>query len=173
MCTLETFKVDLLRLTEPETVFRYHLDNAYFEAIEAPGVREGTLDATLTIRKSPDCFELDFHTEGVVHVACDLCLDDMEQPVVSDNTLVAKFGSADSEEDDTVMIDERQGTLDVSWLIYEFIELSIPVRHVHAPGKCNASMARLLHEHSTARSSERNGEEETDPRWSALLKLKE
>ncbi|MBR1469612.1 MAG: DUF177 domain-containing protein [Prevotella sp.] len=171
MCTLDAFKVDLLRLTDAETVFHYHLDKAYFEAIGAPDVSEGELDTTLTIRKCSDCFELHFHTEGVVCVACDLCLDDMEQPVVADNYLVAKIGNADSESDDTVVVDEQQGTLDTSWFIYEFVDLAIPVRHVHAPGKCNAAMTKLLEEHSTARSSERSDEEPTDPRWEALKRL--
>ena len=40
MCTLETFKVDLKGINEPETVLSYRLDDAYFEAIDAPEVRE-------------------------------------------------------------------------------------------------------------------------------------
>ena len=174
MCTIEDFKVDLKGLQEAVTVFRYHLDDDYFEAIDAPEVRLGELDVTLTVRKASEYFELDFHTEGVVHVVCDLCLDDMEQPIESNEHLVARFGDvSDNEDDEIVTVDENEGMLDTSWLIYEFIILAIPIKHVHAPGKCNAAMSKLLSEHSAARSSEEVGEQPIDPRWEALKKLKD
>ena len=173
MCTRDDLKVDLKGLQEAVTVFRYHLTDDYFEAIDAPDVREGELDVTLIVRKASQFFELDFHTEGIVHVMCDLCLEDMEQPIVSDDHLLARFGDTSLDEgDDVVTVDENEGMLDTSWLIYEFICLAIPIKHVHAPGKCNAVMSKLLSEHSAARSSEEEGEQQIDPRWEALLKLK-
>ncbi|HEY9551581.1 MAG TPA: DUF177 domain-containing protein, partial [Prevotella sp.] len=48
-----------------------------------------------------------------------------------------------------------------------------PIRHVHAPGKCNPAMMKLLQEHSAARSSEVEEEKTAiDPRWGELMKLK-
>ncbi|MCR5130614.1 MAG: DUF177 domain-containing protein [Prevotella sp.] len=172
MCTLENFKVDLKGLKDSETVIHYHLDDAYFEAIDAPDVREGELDVELIIRKASAYFELDFHTEGIVHVLCDLCLDDMEQPIESDEHVVAQFGDTFDEEGEILIVDENEGILDTSWLIYEFICLAIPIKHVHAPGKCNAAMSKLLNEHSAVRSSEAEVEDTIDPRWEALRKLK-
>ena len=40
MCSLETFKIDLKGLKEEETLLEYHLDDNYFEAIDAPEVEE-------------------------------------------------------------------------------------------------------------------------------------
>ena len=114
---------------------------------------------------------MNFHTEGIVHIPCSICLDDMVQPINTDNKIVAKFGEAYSEDDDLVTVAEDEGILDVSGLIYEFIVLNIPIRHVHAPGKCDLAMIRLLQEHTAVRSSE---EDDTaiDPRWAALKNLK-
>ena len=96
----------------------------------------------------------------------------MEQPIVADNHLVVKLGDTYSDDDDTVTIDENEGILDLSWFIYEFTMLAIPIKHVHAPGKCNSAMTQKLNELSGA---VRSGEEETetpiDPRWEALSKL--
>jgi uncharacterized metal-binding protein YceD (DUF177 family) len=50
--------------------------------------------------------------------------------------------------------------------------LAIPIKHVHAPGKCNSAMTQKLEELSGA---VRSGEEETgaiDPRWGKLKDLK-
>ena len=96
----------------------------------------------------------------------------MNQPIDTTNRLVAKFGQEYSEDDDLVTVDENEGILDVSWFIYEFIVLNIPIKHVHAPGKCNRDMMKVLEEHSATRSGVEE-EQKIDPRWSELLKLKE
>jgi len=173
MCSLDTFKIDLKGLPDETTVFRYSLDDDYFKAISAPDVQRGKLQVELKVRKADGFFELDFHTEGSVYVPCNLCLEDMEVAIDADNRLIAKFGDEYSDDDDLVTVDENEGMLDVSWFVYEFIELDFPIRHVHAPGKCNPAMMKLLQEHSAARSSEVEEEKTAiDPRWGELMKLK-
>ena len=83
-----------------------------------------------------------------------------------------KLGDTYSEDDDTVTVDENEGSLDLSWFIYEFVMLAIPIKHVHAPGKCNSAMTQKLDELSGAVRSGKEAAETIDPRWSALLKLK-
>ena len=99
-------------------------------------------------------------------------LEDMEQEVCADNSLTARLGEEYSEDDDLVTVDKDEALLDVSWFVYEFIALSIPIKHVHAPGKCNPAMIKVLEEHSAARSSDGGGEGAVDSRWSELEKLK-
>ena len=85
---------------------------------------------------------------------------------------MAKFGEDYSEDDDLITVAENEGILDVSWFIYQFIELAIPLKHVHAPGKCNPAMMKVLEEHSAARSGDGDSGDVVDDRWAALLKLK-
>ena len=172
MSKLEQFNVDLKALSQGDNILSFVLDDAFFEAIEAPTVRRGRLQTTLTIHRTEDYFDLDFHTEGLVTVACDRCLDDLEQPISADDHLVAKFGTAYSEDDELVIVAENEGMLDVSWFVYQFVELSIPLRHVHAPGKCNPAMMKALEEHSAARSGVESVESSVDSRWAVLEKLK-
>ena len=135
-------------------------------------------------------FEMNFQMEGVVMVPCDRCLDDMELPIDTHNRLVVKFGKEYAEEsDEVVVIPEEEGAINLAWFLYEFIALAIPMKHVHAPGKCNKAMSSKLKKH-TARSaddSEEEFEEEvgdegitmedevnvdtSDPRWDALKGL--
>ena len=171
MCNIDSFKIDLKALPQGITNLELKLDDEYFKAIEAPDVQRGELVSCLSINRTDDFFELNFHTEGVVHIPCDICLDDMDQQIMSDDRIVAKFGEDYSEDDDLVTVAENEGILDVAWFIYEFIDLNIPIKHVHAPGKCNPAMIEMLNEHSAARSGEEE-EETMDPRWAALLKLK-
>ena len=150
----------------------FDLDKAFFEALDETEVESGSLHVSLSIRKASGFFELLFHTVGTVDITCDRCLDLMEQPIETDNRLVVKLGSTNSEEDDTVMVDENEGILDTSWYIYEFIALAIPIQHVHAPGKCNPAMTKALEELSADRSGDEESSQAIDPRWEALLKVK-
>ena len=171
MCNIESFKIDLKALPQGASILEFKLDDSYFKAIDAPDIQRGELSSSLSISRTDDFFELNFHTEGIVHIPCDICLDDMEQSIETDDRLLVRFGEDYSEEDDLVIVAENEGILDVAWFIYEFIALNIPIKHVHAPGKCNPAMIEKLNEHSAARSGEEE-EETVDPRWEALLKLK-
>ena len=173
MCSLEQFKIDLKRLTDEVTTLEFDLDNRFFAALDSSELRQGALHVSVSIRKATGFFELQFHSEGTVTVTCDRCPDDMDQPISTDNRLVVKLGTAYSEEDDVIIVSEDEGILDTSWLIYEFVMLAIPIKHVHAPGKCNPAMSKVLEELSTDRSSDEESDQHIDPRWSALLKLKD
>ena len=83
-------------------------------------------------------------------VPCDICLDPVEQSIETTQRLEVKLGKENSEEDDLVTVAEDEGILDVAWYLYEFIALAIPIKHVHAPGKCNPAMVRALEEYSAA-----------------------
>ena len=172
MCSLEQFKIHLKSLTDEVTTLDFDLDNQFFEALDSLEVRQGTLHVSVSIRKTTGFYELRFHTKGTVTMTCDRCLDDMEQPIEADNLLTVKFGTVYSEEDDVITVAEDEGILDTSWLIYEFIVLAIPIKHVHAPGKCNPAMSEVLEELSADRSSDEESDQAIDPRWEKLLKLK-
>ena len=168
MCSLETYKIDLKGLQQDETTFSYSLDDDFFKALDGAQLEH----VSVSIRKMAGFFEFLFHTEGTVTVTCDRCLDDMQQPISTENRLTVRLGDTYSETDDTVTVAEDEGILDTSWFIYEFIMLAIPIKHVHAPGGCNSAMTQKLNELSGAA---RSSEEETaavDPRWEKLLKLR-
>ena len=173
MCSLEQIKINLKSLTDVETSFVYDLDDSYFEALDGSELKHGTLHVSVSIRKATGFYELVFHTEGTVTVTCDRCLDDMSQQIETTDRVIVKLGAVNSEEDDIITVSEDEGTLDLSWIIYEFVVLAIPIKHVHAPGKCNPAMSQVLEELSVDRSSDEESNQPIDPRWSALLKLKD
>ena len=60
-------------------------------------MKRGSLHVSVSIRKATGFFEFLFQTAGTVIISCDRCLDDMEQPVETDNRLVVKLGSTYSD----------------------------------------------------------------------------
>ena len=171
MCSLETYKIDLKGLIENETVLDFDLQDDFFQSLDGSQLEHGKLHVSVSIRKMAGFYEVLFHTEGHVTVSCDRCLDDMEQPIEADNRLTVRLGDTNSDDDDTITIDENEGILDLSWFIYEFTMLAIPIKHVHAPGKCNSAMTQKLEELSGAVRSGEEEAEAVDPRWEKLRKL--
>ena len=162
--------------------YQYQLDNLFFAELDAPEVQKGKVDVTLKVRKTSGVYQLDFHTEGHVVVICDRCLDEMEQPIETDDRLRVKLGAEYSEDDDMVVVPEEDGYINVAWFIYEFIALSIPMKHVHAPGKCNKDMVNKLSKHLRVSGDEEEDDDdflveaadepqEIDPRWNELKKI--
>lgn len=149
MVKFSTYKVNLKGLSAEEQSYGFLLDNTFFADIDSDEIQKGRVQATLTIRRMGEAFSLDFHLQGSVKVPCDRCLDEVELPVESRNKLVVKFGKEFSEEsDEVVVIPEEEGAINVAWFFYEFILLSLPMKHVHAPGKCNREMASHIRRHS-------------------------
>ena len=184
MGKLSTYKVELKNMSADMCHYEYVLDNDFFISIDAPEVQKGKLHVDLTVKKSMGAFVLTFHTEGVVTVPCDRCLDDMEIPVTTDDELKVKMGAAFSDEDDIVVVPEEDGYINVAWFMYEFIALSLPMKHVHAPGKCNKAMMGALSKHLRTSADDEDYmdemgendadtdvEQEIDPRWNDLKKI--
>ena len=162
--------------------YQYQLDNLFFAELDAPEVQKGKVDVTLKVRKTSGVYQLNFHMEGHVVVICDRCLDEMEQPIETDDRLRVKLGAGYSEDDDMVVVPEEDGYINVAWFIYEFIALSIPMKHVHAPGKCNKEMVDKLSKHLRTVKDEEDDDfedmeeaeeepREIDPRWNELKKI--
>ena len=187
MTKLEQYKVDLKGMQMPVLEQEFELDDQFFIDLDAPEVRQGRGHVSLEVKKQAagSAFELSFDIEGIVVVQCDRCLDDMEQEIAISDRLMVKLGTEYSEEDDWVTIPEEDGEINVAWYIYEFIVLAIPLKHVHAPGKCNEAMAEKLNEHlriaaddEDIASVEMEEDEDlestsqiSDPRWNELKKI--
>ena len=171
MCSVDNFNIDLRDLNDGLTQMSYDLDDSFFEAVDAPMVRKGKLHVDLSVLRTGKSFDFTFDVHGSVTVPCDRCLDDMNLNINTDGTLAAALGEENSENEDLVTVDEKDGILNVAWYICEFIELAIPIKHVHAPGKCNPAMIETLNEYSATRSSD-EADGEIDPRWNKLKELK-
>ena len=171
MCDLECLKVDLKGLKDDEVSLDFDLDDIFFGALDQAEVKKGSLHVSVSIRKASGFFEFLIHADGTVIIPCDRCLDDMEQPVDTDARLIVRLGDENSEDGDTIVVAEDEGILDLTWIIYESMVLAIPIRHVHASGKCNTAMTEVLEELSADRSSDEESDQAIDPRWEQLKTL--
>lgn len=173
----ETYVIQLKDLPLGTHEYEFRLEDAFFERIEAPEIQRGDVAVNVSLKKSAHSFEFNFELSGYVYIPCDRCLEDMKQEIEAENQLVVKFGDEFEEVDDTlVVVPEYPGEIDLSWYMYEFIALDIPVQHVHPEGECSEEMMTQLNSYLIG---ERTEEEEdansdsdyVDPRWEGLRGL--
>jgi uncharacterized metal-binding protein YceD (DUF177 family) len=172
MGRFDKYNVDLKGLKADTLEMEFDLDNAFFGDIDGDEFQQGAVKAVVTVRKNRDVFEFSFSLNGTVVVPCDRCLDDLEIDVATGNTLRVKLGDEYADEGDIVIVPEQDGDLNIAWYLYEFIVLALPMKRVHAPGKCNQEMTGRLGKHSAgADDDSREDADMVDPRWEGLKNI--
>lgn len=161
------FIIPLKDLEDKLTDYEYHLDEEFFKSIDQEEILSGDLDARVYVKKTVDAFELDIEIDGDIVVTCQRCLDELTLPIYTEEHLVVRYGDdKTAETDELVIIPESEGVIDMSWYLYEFIGLNIPILPVHEEGECNEQMEELLEKYSPNREKE-----DIDPRWEGLKNL--
>jgi uncharacterized metal-binding protein YceD (DUF177 family) len=190
MSKFELYNVVLKDMNNETRVLEYELDDVYFKKIDSPEVQKGNVKAKVSVQKKLSTYELLFLLDGSITIPCDRCLDNMEQPIHYKEKLQVKFGDKFADEDEIVVVPETEGAINVAWFLYEFIVLNIPMKHVHATGECNKTMATKLKKHITRQKDDDDDDSstaiefdddddftpdeiQTDPRWGGLQNITE
>ena len=114
---------------------------------------------------------LELSLKGTVRLNCDRCLELYDQPVHHKAVLIVKFGQENSGDgDEVIWLNPEDYQINVAQIIYEYVCLSIPLKHVHPSGKeglngCNPEMLKKIAEYSTPSVHDK------DSRWDRLKNL--
>jgi len=150
--------------------YDYQVDKRFFERIEYAEVSNGNLKVELELTKQERMLIFDFTITGYVEVDCDRCLGKFNQDIEGSEKLFVKFGEEwEEESDDVIIIPEGEYQFDISEYLYEYIILLLPMQRIHPDDEngettCDQDMVDRIGSQSEV--------SETDPRWDALLKLK-
>lgn len=143
----KTIYIDLGKLEPGRHEFAYHLDNAFFEALDQEEVLAGDVDAKLQVVATVDTFQLHLELQGNVDVTCDRCLDPVTEAVEAEDDVLVKLADEDGEDETCVYLNAERPVFDLGWLLYEEISVSLPIVCRHQPGECNPEMEALLQAH--------------------------
>lgn len=136
--------------------------------------KKADLDINVAVVKTADFIILEFHLTGTVHVQCDICLDYFDKALETTRHLYLTTNAGKEDEDkDVVLIGHDVNDVSVAQYIYEFIQLSVPIKNEHPldeNGKrtCNPEMLKIINEHQASKQKE----DKIDPRWAKLQELK-
>lgn len=145
--------------------FEFRIDNAFFESYTFFETEKGKLDVILDLEKEPALMIFHFSINGVISLACDRCLAELDFPLDGNFDLIVKFGEDYVEEsDDVIIIPNTESRIDVSQYIFEYINLLLPIKRVHADiDQCDSTVIEKLDKYS---------KKDIDPRWDALKNIK-
>lgn len=176
MDPLRHYEIAFVGLKEGINQFTFFIDDSFFALFEGSLVKTGKLEVTLDFDKGRSFFRLKFMISGWVKLVCDRCEADINYPIDEDYDIVVKFDShADADKDDSmadvIYIERTASHIDVSQLIYEFINLSIPLNRINCDNlktekPCNKDILNRLMPHELKELPTK------DPRWDNLSKIK-
>lgn len=177
MVKLNEYTLVFKGLKEGKHNFNYKVDNSFFKEIEDSVIESGDFEVNVVLLKKSQMLQLDFNIDGNVKSICDNCLSDLSVPVSFEGTMHVKFGAMyDEPSEEIIVLPHEEHEINLAQLIYEFIVVSKPLRSVHGneteDDSCDDEMIDRLNQQNYHEETAIS-EQEIDPRWEALRKLKD
>lgn len=176
MKTLKSYSIPFKGLKLGKHEFVFDITDAFFNEFEYSLVKKGTLTCKVDLEKQETLMILHFDIQGVIDRNCDRCLAGFPESISLQERQIVKFGEdeADNEEDEIMVLNRNEHELDLSGLIYEYINVSVPLISIcNDEGNtpfCDQEMLETLQKLSA--SNEEKEENSTDPRWNVLKNIK-
>ncbi len=173
MKQLREYNINFGNLKLGKHNFEFTADDAFFSLFEYSLVKKGNVAVTLVLEKQRETLLiLNFTLKGNITMECDRCLDEFNFPVNSENRLLVKLDAKqEGNDDDLIFLSLDAYQIDVSPFIYEFINLSLPLKRVCESGgkTCNPNMIEYL-DHVNEQEND-NPDDNIDPRWEGLKRI--
>lgn len=142
------YKVDLASKADGHYEQDFTIGKEFFENMENTDIVNADIHVHMDMEVRNGAYECEFHCEGTLEVPCDRCLDPMEIPVDTIYKVTVRYGEDyDDGADNLLVIPYSNTFLNVAYMLYDTLLLTVPLRHVHAPGKCNRAMLEALRKH--------------------------
>jgi len=177
MKDLKQFDIKFLGLKLGEHSFQFDLSDEFFQYFDFEEFENARLTADVIMVKKENSLDFTFKASGLVSVPCDLTNEPFDMPVENEVRMQVKFGDEyDDSNEDLLIINHGEHTVNVAQYLYEAVALSLPLKRVNPEvlsGEKGQEILEELEKHearSTATADEEE-EKETDPRWEELKKL--
>jgi uncharacterized metal-binding protein YceD (DUF177 family) len=165
-------------LEDGEHQFQFKIGNSFFEQLDYSSIDKANIEVIAVLDKKPNMLQLSFSVIGKVEVMCDKCTDNFNFPIEGEDEIIYQFNDEVSNDEKIISIPENEVEVDFSQPFYEFISILIPSRTIHPEGDCNQEMLKVMDNYLIVESEDvisedqEEDDDEVDPRWAALNKLK-
>lgn len=151
--------------------FRFEIDKKFFQLFDTEQeFTQPRIVAEILMDKHTTFLELWIKTSGTVQLICDLTNDPFDHMIENELEVLVKFGEEyDDSDGDVITIPKTDHAFNAAQLIYEDVMLSIPMKKVSP--HITEEVLKVLEQYRPEEIEEK--EEEVDPRWEALKKLKD
>jgi len=122
----------------------------------------GDVAVHLELNHKNDSYQCKFTFSGRVEIPCDRCLAPMEYPISTEYDITIRYADDYQETDDVIVIPDSMRDFDISQILRDTILLELPLRRVHADGKCDSEMEQILRRHE-AKETDAEKEDQSKP----------
>ena len=172
------YKVNIVGLANRVHHYAFEIGHDFFGHYGTELISEGLLKADVTLDKRETFIDATFRIHGSVKLICDRSLDPFDLPIETEKKLVFKYGDADQElSDEIVMIHRDSDSLELGQYIFEFIALEVPMKKLHPrfrdeEGEDDDSEGKIIYTSKPSPDQADTGGNDIDPRWEILKQLK-
>ena len=171
--SLRDFSIPFTGLKLGKHHFEFLVTDAFFDEFEYSLVKKAKLTCRVELERQETMLILNFHINGTIDANCDRCLAQYPQPVDVHEQQIAKFSEeAIDEDDEIIVLTKNDHEINIAGLIYEYINVALPFITVCSDEGntpyCDKEMLESLSKLTA--NTEQN--EQIDPRWEALKKIK-
>lgn len=174
MTILEDFAIDIYKLANKVYTYQFDISEPFFEHFDQSLVESGKLKAVVVLDKQETLITVNFDITGTVALVCDRSLEPFDYPIDIQERMLYQYGEVEEQlNDEIATITERTQQINVAQPLYEFIGLAVPMKRLHPKYTDEDDVfteGEIVFSSDTPTS---DADEEIDPRWQALKKLKQ
>ena len=173
---LKAFNINIIGLSNKVHHFDYQFGDEFFVHYGTGLIEKGRFEAAVELDKHETFIQASFIIKGSAKLICDRSLDPFDYPIEFEKNIMFKYGDSNQElSDEIVMIHRDSDSLELGQYIYEFIGLEIPIKKLHPRYldelEGDNTEGKLIYS-SGETSHDRDSDDDIDPRWEKLKKLK-
>lgn len=177
---ISKYQIQIYGLDDKQYVFELDGGDEFFKAFEQDLLTNGQFKAIVTLNKSASMLVLKFDIKGSSPQICDRSLEPYDEVFTINEQYIYKFGDhAEVLTDEIEIIPVGSTEINIAQHLFDFISLAIPFKRIHPKYRNEEeddddSEFRLVYSDVVDEPTDEDGNsnEEIDPRWEALKKLK-
>jgi uncharacterized metal-binding protein YceD (DUF177 family) len=169
------YRIPFTGLKNGKHTFEYDINERFFSEYDYSLVKNGEIKVALELDKQETMLILLFRITGHIYLDCDVCLAKYPMSVDLSERVIAKFGEQgdDDEDEDIIYLGRNDHEIDISGLIYEYVNLSAPyISRCGDEGNTRWCDKEMIERLRSLSANEEKSTAEPDPRWEALKKIK-
>lgn len=170
----ELSKYDILIYGLEDKTHEYELEggDAFFQEFEQDILEGGSFKVKILLEKNPTLIRLTMEITSVLRLICDRSLDIFEEEFTSNEMHIFKFGNTAEEiSDDLEVIPFGTAKINIGSLLFDYILLQVPMKKLHPRFRSENTPeeGKMVYQDPDFLEEK---EETQDPRWAALINLK-
>ena len=169
---LSKYDINIYGLEEKNHEYEFEGNDSFFNEFEQDIIEGGEFKVNLILEKTSSFIRLNLDIKSNLRLLCDRSLEVFSEDFLSFEKHIFKFGSTSEEmSDELEVIPYGTPKINIAQLLFEYIILQVPVKKLHPRFRDDDDVEGTM-VYSDPNFKQEEEEEKLDPRWAALINLK-